>query len=64
MTGTLSSTGGPLQPPLAHTIHIENDSQERLLSEIPHVAALPLWKQMSVLVPARPKPKAVAHKWA
>ena len=51
-------------PPPAYQIEIDNDSQDQLLTDLPSVAALPLWKQMSVLVPARPKPKAVPHKWS
>jgi gentisate 1,2-dioxygenase len=51
-------------PPPAYQIETHNDSQEQLLTDLPSVAALPLWKQMSVLVPAHPKPKAVPHKWS
>lgn len=55
---------GPMASPPSYSVTIERDSQDKLLEDIPNVAALPLWKQMSVLVPARPKPKAVVHKWA
>ncbi|WWC99986.1 hypothetical protein V866_006895 [Kwoniella sp. B9012] len=54
---------GPTKPPPAYTINVENDNQEKLLADIPSVDAKPLWKQMSVLVPPRPTPKAIAHKW-
>lgn len=51
-------------PPPSYVISVDDDSQERLLGDLPNVAAMPLWKQMSVLVPARPKPKAVPYKWS
>lgn len=56
-------TSGPLAPPKAFAITVEDDSQEKLLEQLPSVNTLPLWKQMSVLVPPRPRPKAAAHKW-
>jgi gentisate 1,2-dioxygenase len=51
-------------PPAPYKIEVEDDSQDKLLGDLPGVDAMPLWKQMSVLVPARPKPKAVPHKWS
>jgi len=57
------ATSGPLAPPKPSTISVENDTQEKLLNELPSVNTLPLWKQMNVLVPPQPKPKAAAHKW-
>jgi gentisate 1,2-dioxygenase len=54
----------PREPPIAHTIQVANDDQDKLLNDIPTVNTLPLWKQMSVLVPPRPGPKAIPHKWA
>jgi gentisate 1,2-dioxygenase len=68
MTGTVIETMtalpvGVMQSPTPYTINIEHDSQEKLLSDIPGVNALALWKQMTVLVPPMPRPKAVAHKW-
>ncbi|WVW82637.1 hypothetical protein I302_104648 [Kwoniella bestiolae CBS 10118] len=54
---------GPTQPPPAYSINVEDDSQDKLLGDIPLINVKPLWKQMSVLVPPRPKPRAIAHKW-
>jgi gentisate 1,2-dioxygenase len=51
-------------PPYPYNITVPDDSQDRLLGDLPNVAAMPLWKQMSVLVPAQPKPKAVPYKWS
>lgn len=56
--------GGPTSAPPSYTISVDDDSQEKLLNDLPSIDAQPLWKQMSVLVPAKPKPKAVAHKWS
>jgi gentisate 1,2-dioxygenase len=52
-----------MAPPPSFTIQVEEDSQEKLLQDIPGVHTRPLWTQMNVLVPPRPKPKAIAHKW-
>ncbi|GFZ44266.1 hypothetical protein JCM24511_01988 [Saitozyma sp. JCM 24511] len=54
---------GPMAPPPSFTIQVEDDSQEKLLQDIPGVHTRPLWTQMNVLVPPVPKPKAIAHKW-
>ncbi len=61
---TDTTMSGPAQAPEAFSLKVENDSQEKLLADLPTVHTLPLWKQMSVLVPAKPKPKAIAHKWS
>lgn len=56
-------TSGPLAPPKTYSISVEDDTQEKLLDTLPTIDTLPLWKQMNILVPPRPKPEAAAHKW-
>jgi gentisate 1,2-dioxygenase len=66
-TASINGANGahdPSVPPAAYTIEVQNDTQQRLLADIPNVHTRPLWTQMSVLVPPKPGPKAAPHKWA
>lgn len=54
----------PTVPPPDYKITVKDDTQAQLLEDIPGVHTRPLWTQMSVLVPPKPGPKAVVHKWA
>lgn len=56
-------TSGPLSPPAAHTVTVPDDSQEKLLEDLPALHAEPLWAKMAKLNPPTPAPKAIAHKF-
>lgn len=64
VTNGHSSASGPEVPPQPYTIKVENDTQEKLLADIPSVQTYSLWNQMGVMVPPRPNPKVIPHKWA
>jgi len=53
----------PLTPPPAHTIAVENDTQEKLIEDIKAHNIEPLWTKMARLNPPTPEPKAIAHKF-
>lgn len=56
-------TSGPLAPPVAHSIEVPGDSQEKLLADIEQLDVQTLWTRMAKLNPPLPSPKAIAHKW-
>ncbi|KAK4688411.1 gentisate 1,2-dioxygenase, partial [Tremellales sp. Uapishka_1] len=59
--GCLNS--GPMSPPDAHSLFVENDSQEKLFRDIEPLHVETLWTRMTKLNPPLPSPKSIAHKW-